>query len=96
MLVRQIKLVDFDYWDNGEGKWREENFVANQIIDYGDDYTISNRNLEYVGGESGVKIRVQFKYRTTDNGWSEDINATSASFTCNDGEHVDVYAEDIN
>ena len=93
---RQIKLVDFDYWDNTEGKWREENFVANQIIDYGDDYLITNRDLEYVGGESGVKVRIQFKYQTTDNGWSEEINAASASFTCNDGDHVEVYADGIN
>jgi hypothetical protein len=93
---RQIKVVDFDYWDATEGKWREENFVANEIIDYGGNYTISNRDLEYVGGEAGVKIRVQFQYRTTSNGWSDDINATSGTFTCNDEEDVYVTATDIN
>jgi len=44
--------------------------------------TIATRNLEYVGDESGVVIRVQFKYMTEKNGWSEPLNAQSSPFTC--------------
>src|SRR5687768_5089463 len=69
--IVQIKIVDFDYWDDGEGKWREENWVGNTIFDPGEDFhPFGDRNLEYVGGESDVVIRVQFKYLTQDNGWS--------------------------
>lgn len=93
---KQIKVVDFDYWDNTEGKWREENFVDNVVVDNGDDHVITNRDLEYVGGEFGVKIRVQFKYMTANNGWSEEINASSASFHCDDGDWVNVFVNDIN
>jgi hypothetical protein len=85
---RQVKIVDFDYWDDTEGKWREENLVNNFILDYGDDDDISDRNLEYVGNESGVQIRVQFKYMTTNNGWSEELDAYSSVFTCNNGDDV--------
>jgi hypothetical protein len=87
---RQVKVVDFDYWDDTEGKWREENFVDNFILDYNGSDDIPDRNLEYVGGESGVQIRVQFKYMTTNNGWSEALDAYSNVFTCNNGEDVDV------
>ena len=78
----QIKVVDFDYWDDTEGKWREENWVGNEVIDPGDLRTINTRNLEYVGGESGVVVRVQYKYMTAKNGWSEKLNAKSSSFFC--------------
>jgi hypothetical protein len=78
----QIKAVDFDYWDDTEGKWREENWVGNEVIDPGDLRTINTRNLEYVGGESGVVLRVQYKYMTATKGWSEKLNAQSSSFFC--------------
>ena len=79
----QIQVVDFDYWDNGEGKWREENWVGNVVIDYNAGArTVATRNLEYVGGESGVIIRVHYKYMTEKNGWSERLTAQSGPFTC--------------
>jgi hypothetical protein len=79
----QIQVVDFDYWDDGEGKWREENWVGNVVIDYNAGArTIATRNLEYVGGESGVIIRVHYKYMTEKNGWSERLTAQSTPFTC--------------
>lgn len=78
----QIKVVDFDYWDDTEGKWREENWVGNEVIDPGDLRTINTRNLEYVGGESGVVLRVQYKYMTATKGWSEKLNAQSSGFFC--------------
>jgi hypothetical protein len=78
----QIQVVDFDYWDDTEGKWREENWVGNLVIDPTHTSTIGKRNLEYVGGESGVIVRVQYKYMTEKNGWSEQLNAQSSSFTC--------------
>lgn len=78
----QIQVVDFKYWDDTEGKWRGENWVGNLVIDPGWTKTIATRNLEYVGGESGVKISVQYKYMTEKNGWSEQLDAQSSSFTC--------------
>jgi hypothetical protein len=78
----QINVVDFDYWDDTEGKWREENWVGNEVIDDGKTKPINTRNLEYVGGESGVAVRVQFKYMTATKGWSEKLNARSDSFFC--------------
>lgn len=90
----QIKVVDFDYWDDTEGKWREENFVGNTIYDPGDDFhLVDDRNLEYVGDESGVVIRVQFRYLTANNGWSEVLTAESLPHTCTDGEHFNVIVE---
>jgi hypothetical protein len=79
----QIQVVDFDYWDDTEGKWREENWVGNIVIDFnGGSRTIATRNLEYVGDESGVVIRVQYKYMTEKNGWSEQLTAQTTPFTC--------------
>ena len=79
----QIQVVDFDYWDDTEGKWREENWVGNVVIDFNAGArTIATRNLEYVGGESGVIIRVHYKYMTEKNGWSERLTTQSSPFTC--------------
>ena len=81
-----IQVVDFDYWDDEEGKWSEENWVGNLVIGYNDgSRTIATRNLEYVGDESGVIIRVQFRYMTEKNGWSEQLNAQSRPFECAKG-----------
>jgi len=89
----QIMVVDFDYWDDEKGKWREENFVGNLVIDSGKTTTLANRNLEYVGDKSGVIIRVQFKYMTAKNNWSETLNAQSSSFICRDGLFKTVFVE---
>jgi len=79
----QIQVVDFDYWDNQKAKWREESPVPNVIIDPGKTKTVDTRNLEYVGGEKGVRVRVQFKYLSGSSGnWSEILNAESDTFTC--------------
>ncbi len=78
----QIKVIDFDYWDDTEGKWREESFVGNLIVNPGAIATLATRNLSFVGGESDVQIRVQFKYLTATNGWSETLDAISDPFTC--------------
>jgi hypothetical protein len=79
----QIRVVDFDYFDNGEGKWREENWVGNVVINENEGAkTITTRNLEYVGDEGGVILRVQYQYMTAKNGWSERLNAQSSSFFC--------------
>ena len=58
--------------------------------------TITTRNLEYVGGESGVIIRVQYKYMTAENGWSERIHEqTSDAFKCNSPTSKTVTVESI-
>jgi hypothetical protein len=81
----QIKVVDFDYWDNVDAKWREEFGIPNTIVDYGDKpVTVTTRDLEHVGGEKGVRVRVQYKYLSASSGdWSEILNAESDTFTCN-------------
>ena len=33
-IGQPIKVVDFDYWDDDKGKWREENWVGNLVIDF--------------------------------------------------------------
>jgi hypothetical protein len=92
-IGQPIKVVDFDYWDDDKGKWREENWVGNLVIDFTRGATIASRNLEYVGDQSGVIIRVQFKYMTAKNGWSETLNAQSSSFICKDGLFKTVFVE---
>jgi hypothetical protein len=90
----QIKVVDFDYWDDGEGKWREESWIGNTIYSPTEHkHLVNDRNLEYVGNERDVAIRVQYKYLTSNNGWSETLNALSAPFFCSDGYHADVYVK---
>jgi hypothetical protein len=79
----QIKVIDFDYWDDTEGKWREEAFVGNLIVNPTQILTlVENRTLSYVGNENGVQIRIQFKYLTQSNGWSDTLDAYSEPFFC--------------
>lgn len=79
----QIKVVDFDYWDNNDAKWREELGIPNIIINNGHTDTVATRDLEHVGGEKGVRVRVQYKYLSASSGdWSEILNAESDTFTC--------------
>lgn len=79
----QIKVVDFDYWDNADAKWREEFDVPNVVINNPGTKTVATRDLEHVGGEKGVRVRVQFKYLSAPSGgWSEILNAESDTFTC--------------
>lgn len=83
----RIKVVDFEYWDDEDDKWRDE-VTDNKTINAGQAATWT-KNLEYVGGESGVKIKVHFRYEEPGNGlnggWSEVLTRTSSSFTCVDG-----------
>lgn len=81
-----IKVVDFQYWDAEDAKWREES-TDNKRINYGQT-AVWTKNLEYVGGESAVKIKVYFKYDQAGGGWSTDHTQTSAGFTCTDGKAV--------
>lgn len=80
----QIKVVDFDYWDNTEAKWREEFGVDNVIVaPDGGKSKLGTRDLEHVGGEKGVRVRIQYKYLSGSSGnWSEILNAESDTFTC--------------
>jgi hypothetical protein len=79
----QIKVVDFDFWDNADAKWREEFGISNVVINNGKTSTVATRDLEHVGGEKGVRVRVQFKYLSAPSGgWSEILNAESDTFTC--------------
>jgi hypothetical protein len=82
-IKHQIQVVDLDYWDPQDAKWREENGVPNVTINEDKTRKVDTRNLEYVGGQKGVIVRVQFKYfAASSNSWSEKINAESDKFTC--------------
>lgn len=83
-----IKVVDFKYWDKEDNKWRNE-LTDNKRID--PDQTASwNKNLAYVGGESGVKIKVYYKYSQAGGGWSAKHSKLSSAFKCVDGMPVDI------
>jgi hypothetical protein len=42
-----IRIVDFEYWDDEDNKWRDE-WSDNKRINYGQT-ALWNKNLEYVG-----------------------------------------------
>jgi hypothetical protein len=78
----QIKVIDFDYLDDEAGKWREEAVIGNLIVNPGQLATFaSGRRLAYVGDQT-VQLRVQFKYLTLNNGWSDTFDAYSEPFFC--------------
>lgn len=85
---KNIKIVDLDYWDAEDGKWREE-VTGNETVGYG-DATSYTKNLEYVGGETGVKVRIHFKYNEGGTDWSGTFTRTSAAFKCVDNKPVAV------
>ena len=81
-----IRVVDFQYWDAEDNKWREE-WSDNKRINFGQT-SVWNKNLEYVGGEAGVKIKVYYKYEQAGGSFSTDHTKTSSAFTCVDGKSV--------
>jgi hypothetical protein len=83
-----IRVVDFQYWDDEDNKWREE-WSDNKRINYGQT-AVWNKNLEYVGGEAGVKIKVYYKYDQAGGSWSTDHTRTSTAFSCVDGKTVPI------
>ena len=83
-----IKVVDFKYWDKEDNKWRNES-TTNKRIDP-NQTAVWNKNLEYVGGETGVKIRVYYKYSQAGGGWSAKYSKLSSAFKCTDGKSVPI------
>jgi hypothetical protein len=83
-----IRVVDFAYWDDEDFTWRDE-WTDNKRINYGQT-AVWNKNLSYVGGEAGVKIKVYFKYEQAGGGFSTDHTKTSSVFTCVDGKTVPI------
>jgi hypothetical protein len=81
-----IKVVDFEYFDLEDNKWREE-WTDNKRINFGQT-AVWTKNLEYVGGETGVKIKVYFQYDQSGGNWSATYTKTSAAFKCVDGKAV--------
>ena len=85
---KDIKVVDMEYWDAEDGKWRDEATTDDQI-GWGDSRTWT-KNLEYVGGESGVKIKLHYKYNEGGTSWSNTLYLTSSAFQCVDNATVTV------
>jgi len=81
-----IKVVDLQYFDKEDNKWRSE-VTDNKTINFGQT-AVWNKNLEYVGGETGVKIKLFFKYDQAGGGWSTDHTQLSTAFKCVDGTSV--------
>ena len=53
----QIKVVDMDFWDNNDAKWREEFGVKNIVVaPDGGSSKVGTRDFEHVGGEKGVRV----------------------------------------
>ena len=78
-----IKVVDFDYWDNVDAKWREEFGISNSIIDNGHVGIAGDTRPGTCGRRKGRGCRVQYKYLSASSGdWSEILNAESGTFTC--------------
>jgi hypothetical protein len=87
----RIKVVDLDYWDAEDIDWREE-WTDNKRINAGDS-DVWNKNLEYVGGEGGVVVRIHYRYDQSGGGWSSVRTENSPAFTCIDGTEVLVTVE---
>ncbi|MDH4064826.1 MAG: hypothetical protein OEW19_10545 [Acidobacteriota bacterium] len=83
-----IRVVDFEYWDAEDNKWRDE-WTDNKRINFGQT-AVWNKNLEYVGGETGVKFKVYFKYDQAGGGWSTNHTELSSAFKCVDGTTVPI------
>jgi hypothetical protein len=83
-----IKVVDFQYWDAEDAKWRNE-VTDNKRTNFGQT-AVWNKNLESVGGETGVKIKVYFKYDQAGGPWSTDHTQTTNLFKCTDGTTVPI------
>src|SRR5262249_43728214 len=83
-----IKVVDFQYFDKEDNTWRSE-VTDNKRINFGQT-AVWNKNLEKVGGETGVKVKVFFKYDQAGGGWSTDHTQLSTAFKCVDGTTVPI------
>jgi hypothetical protein len=83
---KDIKVFDMEYWDAEDGKMRHED-ISNVRIGHGDTHTYT-RNLGKVGGESGVVIKVSFRYNLGGTAWSAPFVFFSQPFTCVDGMTV--------
>lgn len=82
----KIKVIDIDYWDDEDNKWRDE-VTDNKTIDPGNT-AVWNKGLEYVGGESGVQVRIY--YQIYDGSWGATRTKTSSAFRCNDHDSVEI------
>lgn len=82
---KEIRVFDLDYWDDEDGKWRNE-ATSNHDIAFSSSHTWT-KNLEYVGGEQGVKVRIY--YQVYDNGsWGATRTKTSSAFQCIDNDSI--------
>jgi hypothetical protein len=82
---KEIKVVDLEYYDDEDNKWRGE-WTDNRTINYGGADTW-HKTLSYVGGEQGVKVKIY--YKVFDNGsWGATRTETSAAFQCVDNGAV--------
>jgi hypothetical protein len=84
----RIKVLDLQYWDQEDNKWRGE-ATDNKIILSGQAENW-NTDLSYVGGETGVKIKLFFKHDQAGGGWSTDHWSFSDAFRCVDGSTVPI------
>ena len=79
-----IRVVDFQDRDAEDNKWRSE-VTDNKRINFGQT-AVWNKNLEYVGGETGVKIKVSFKDHQAGGGFSTDYTQLSSASNVSTGQ----------
>lgn len=68
---QKIKVIDLDYWDEKDEKWRSEP-VANEVIPSGQPWQ-EIRNLEKVNKDN-TKIRVKYRTLTRKGKWSWKVS----------------------
>ena len=83
-----ITVVDFKYWDREDSRWRN-GLADKRRIDASRTETW-NKSLAHVGGETGVKVKVYFKYNRPGGRWSAIYSEFSDSFKCIDGASVPI------
>ncbi|PZD73983.1 hypothetical protein C1752_01874 [Acaryochloris thomasi RCC1774] len=68
---QKIKVIDLDYWDEKDDKWRSEP-VPNEVIPSGQPWQ-EIRNLEKVNKDD-TKIRVKYRTLTNKGKWSWKVS----------------------
>ena len=69
---RSVKVVNVEYFDKEDNKWRTEN-VKDTECSHNATCTTGKEDLEYVGNEDITKVKFHFKYREADGDWSDKV-----------------------
>ena len=87
---KQIRVIDLDYYDPSDEKWRSEP-VPNEEIDNGKTWQ-ETRNLEKVNKMS-VKIRVEYRVAKSNGKWGKVVKQEFPAQVCS---HKTQYIMTVN